>query len=162
LFERDAVSPAQRLEQAAGQAGHAAGEFEFEQLRLQLGGAEAGACAQCIQPHGVVAHAAQQPVFRHGIDVFGSRVRSGENGGVFQTQLFEHVAHRLDQLRSLADQGWQPRDWGEWIEPGMANTSLPCSVASLAVISEPTAARPPPPAAREAGDDAVALSGSSG
>jgi hypothetical protein len=105
LFERDAVSPAQRLEQAAGQAGHAAGEFEFEQLRLQLGGAEAGACAQCIQPHGVVAHAAQQPVFRHGIDVFGSRVRSGENGGVFQPQLFEHVAHRLDQLRSLADQG---------------------------------------------------------
>lgn len=34
---------------------------------------------------------------------------------------------------------WQPRDCGAWIEPGIANTSRPCSVASLAVISEPDA-----------------------
>ena len=32
---------------------------------------------------------------------------------------------------------WQPRDCGEWIEPGIANTSRPASAASRAVISEP-------------------------
>ncbi len=32
---------------------------------------------------------------------------------------------------------WQPRDSGEWIEPGSANTSRPYSAAWRAVISEP-------------------------
>ncbi len=32
---------------------------------------------------------------------------------------------------------WQPRARGLWIEPGMAKTSLPCSEASRAVMSEP-------------------------
>ena len=32
---------------------------------------------------------------------------------------------------------WQPRDSGEWIEPGTANTSRPYSAACRAVISEP-------------------------
>ncbi len=32
---------------------------------------------------------------------------------------------------------WQPRASGEWMEPGMANTSRPLSVARRAVISEP-------------------------
>ena len=32
---------------------------------------------------------------------------------------------------------WQPRDCGEWIEPGIAKTSRPASSASRAVISEP-------------------------
>ena len=34
---------------------------------------------------------------------------------------------------------WQPLDSGEWIEPGMANTSRPCSAAARAVMSEPDA-----------------------
>ena len=34
---------------------------------------------------------------------------------------------------------WQPRDSGECIDPGIANTSRPCSSASLAVIKEPDA-----------------------
>ena len=34
---------------------------------------------------------------------------------------------------------WHPRDWGAWMEPGMANTSRPCSTASRAVINEPDA-----------------------
>ncbi len=32
---------------------------------------------------------------------------------------------------------WQPRDCGEWIEPGIANTSRPASAARRAVMSEP-------------------------
>ncbi len=32
---------------------------------------------------------------------------------------------------------WQPRDCGEWIEPGIAKTSRPASRAWRAVISEP-------------------------
>ena len=32
---------------------------------------------------------------------------------------------------------WQPLENGEWMEPGIANTSRPCSPASRAVISEP-------------------------
>ena len=54
---------------------------------------------------------------------------------------------------------WQPRDCGEWIEPGIANTSLPCSAASRAVISEPdcSAASTTSVPLRQARDDAVAL-----
>ena len=32
---------------------------------------------------------------------------------------------------------WQPRAVGEWIDPGIANTSRPASAASRAVMSEP-------------------------
>ena len=32
---------------------------------------------------------------------------------------------------------WQPRTWGAWMEPGMANTSRPCSAAKRAVMREP-------------------------
>jgi hypothetical protein len=32
---------------------------------------------------------------------------------------------------------WQPRESGEWMDPGMAKTSRPPSAASLAVISDP-------------------------
>ena len=32
---------------------------------------------------------------------------------------------------------WQPRDVGEWIDPGIANTSRPASAARRAVMSEP-------------------------
>ena len=32
---------------------------------------------------------------------------------------------------------WQPLENGEWIDPGIANTSRPCSPASRAVMSEP-------------------------
>ena len=34
---------------------------------------------------------------------------------------------------------WQPLESGEWIDPGTANTSRPCSAALRAVISEPDA-----------------------
>ena len=43
----------------------------------------------------------------------------------------------LDELRACRISRWQPRASGLWIEPGIANTSRPCSAASRAVISDP-------------------------
>ena len=53
---------------------------------------------------------------------------------------------------------WQPRDGGEWIEPGMASTSRPWSVASRAAMSEPlpTAASTTKRSERQPADQAVA------
>ena len=53
---------------------------------------------------------------------------------------------------------WQPLENGEWIEPGIANTSRPCSAARRAVISEPERQRrlDDQHAAREAADQPVA------
>jgi len=52
---------------------------------------------------------------------------------------------------------WQPLASGEWIEPGMAKTSLPCSAARRAEMSEPlSTAASTTRQQREAADQAVA------
>lgn len=49
----------------------------------------------------------------------------------------ENIPRRFDQLGPCFISLWQPLDNGEWMEPGMAKTSRPCSAASRAVISVP-------------------------
>ena len=66
----------------------------------------------------------------------GSR-GSGRRHAV-EAQFFQDVVAPIStSLAPWRISAWQPRDCGEWIEPGIANTSLPCSAASRAVISEP-------------------------
>ena len=53
-------------------------------------------------------------------------------------ELLENIVVRFRPAwRRVLISAWQPRASGLWIEPGMANTSRPCSAASRAVISEP-------------------------
>ncbi len=53
---------AQPLEQAAGQAGDVALQFQFQQSRLQACGVQACPGLQCVEADRVVAHGAEQGV----------------------------------------------------------------------------------------------------
>ena len=116
------------LQQPAGQAGHIARQFQFEQARLQVGRVQSGAGLQGIQAHRVVAHGAQQAVFALGAfataeasfqavygydvrgEVFGSEGvllagRDPEHAGRLNTELFAHAytaqfAHFASSVRS--------------------------------------------------------------
>ena len=75
----------------------------------------------------------------HGVRRLGDSRRRGAAAlaRAGSLQLLEDVLRGFDELGALLDQAWQPLASGEWIEPGIANTSLPCSFASRAVMSEP-------------------------
>jgi hypothetical protein len=74
--------------------------------------------------------------------IAASSSRAGRRGGQAPHQRrprhrFQHVGRRVDQLGAFADQDVAALGQRAWIEPGIANTSLPCSAAWRAVMSEP-------------------------
>ena len=102
----DARQPARR----AGTSRRAGGprcpaSSSSSSLRLQIGGAAAGACAQRVQAHRVEAQGAQQRVLRRGIGVIGCRARGAAPWRCVPRRSSSSTSlHRLDQLGALADQ----------------------------------------------------------
>jgi hypothetical protein len=56
--------PDQPLKQTAGQTRELPGEFQLQQLRLQLGGLQAAAGLQRVEPDRVVPHLCEQACVR--------------------------------------------------------------------------------------------------
>ena len=97
------------LEQAAGEAGDVAVEFELQELGLQVRGGQAGAGLQGIEAHGVVAQGTQQRPFvvlacRRIFLCWHLQVQRLLHVGRGQTQFFQHVLCRLHQFRALFDE----------------------------------------------------------
>ena len=145
----------QTLEELTGKPGDAAVELEFEQAHVERSGRLAGAGHERIERDRLEAERGEQrdPPCP---EVGGGRraPRRGAAGSLSSSRMSSARSTSLAPWRSSA---WQPRDCGEWIEPGMANTSRPASTARRAVISEPdcTAASTTSVPRVEAGDDAV-------
>jgi len=109
------------------------GQLELQQLRAESPGRLSGALYQRVEVHRIVTQCCQKPRLlgcgarRLG----GARARVGGLGGwhgrrwLVQAQLLQDVLRRL------------PLDSVEWIDPGTANTSRPCSPARRAVIRLP-------------------------
>ena len=129
---RTASGTPDALVKATRQAGDLAGEFQLQQACLQLRCRNAGAGDQGVQAHGVEAQGGQQRVF-----AFGRLRRCAGGTGSVRRKSSSTSCALSTSLAPWRSSAWQPRAWGEWIEPGMANTSRPCSAASRAVISEP-------------------------
>ena len=135
---RDAQRVRQALIAASRQAGNATVEFQVQQHHGKCVGRQAAACGEFVEPAGIEAHQ-RRATHRRGRAACSRDIR------------FDAVALAGRQQRSSSSTScavstslapclislWQPRDCGEWIEPGMAKTSRPCSPASRAVISEP-------------------------
>ena len=144
------VSPLEALEQLA-RAGRATRPSSSSSSRR----ADSSAAAQPVRAdqrverHRVVAERLEQRICRRAAGAALRRV--GGRGGA-RRQPAARRGCRARCSTSLAPcliSAWQPRACGEWIEPGIANTSRPASAASRAVISEPDCERRPrPPACR--------------
>ena len=132
-------------------------ELELEQPRLQLGG-RACRCARRARRG--------RPDRSRARRAAGPRLRRSSRGGarppataVRAAQFLEDVLRRVStSLAPCLISAWQPRDCGEWIEPGIAKTSRPCLDRQPRRDQRARLQRrlDDQRAAREAGDDAVA------
>ena len=152
----------------AGNAGRAGGRPGPASSRSSsradsVGGAQAGAGDQRVEADRIEAERVEERVLGRS----ARRCRAGGGDAMRATRPRAAPAPRgcraalSTSLAPCLMSAWQPRDCGEWIEPGIANTSRPASSASRAVISEPdcTAASTTSVPRASAGDDAVALIG---
>jgi hypothetical protein len=74
--------------------------------------------------------------FEESIGVVGMRFGLGFDAHR-PAQLLEDFINLLDQHGALLDEVMASLESAEWIDPGIAKTSRPCSAAKRAVMSEP-------------------------
>ena len=110
------------LVQAAGQARDAVLELQLEQPGAQLLRAPAGARAQRVQRHRVVAQRLQQRVVAAVGAARAAPAAAMAARSCSSSRMSSALSTSLAPWRISA---WQPRDSGEWIEPGIAKTSRP-------------------------------------
>lgn len=127
---------AMRWNTPPGSRADGAREFQFKEQDLQLRGRHAGARDQGIQAHGFEAERVKQRVFRPGTRVrVPGAVRS--RAGAKASRSSSTSSALSTSFAPCRSNAWHPRACGAWMEPGMAKTSLPCSAARRAVMSEP-------------------------
>ena len=130
------LQPARRAGNAARAGGRPALPARDRAAGVQLGGGQPVRAASCIERDRVEAERVEDRV------VGPARAATGALGRASTAPAAAQVLRgcRSTLSTSFAPcliSAWQPRDCGEWIEPGIANTSRPASCASRAVISEP-------------------------
>jgi len=121
-FGLPALSHLEALVQAARKRCHAPVELEAQQLRSHLLGGKSGARAERVHVHRIVAHELQQAPLRRraGGRGFARPRYGGGKAARASTSSADSTSFAPALMRA-----WQPFDSGEWIEPGIANTSRP-------------------------------------